>query len=167
MTLELLPAAIRSLYEVREWKHACAILKNDFPVEWQDIIDTLTTFRFRQNWIEVGGGRKSKVSESIDSALYARGWAEKHFDTEIAIDGHRTKSPTHSVDCFKNRVALEIEWNNEFYGRPQWPGRLARGVRRNTVAMESTGVYWIPLFDLLESRGFTVQLVNARHVKNV
>jgi transposase len=37
----------------------------------------------------------------------------------------------------------------------------------DTVAMESTGVYWIPLYELLESRGFTVYLVNARHVKNV
>jgi len=37
----------------------------------------------------------------------------------------------------------------------------------DTVAMESTGVYWIPLFELLESRGFTVYLVNARHVKTV
>ena len=39
------------------------------------------------------------------------------------------------------------------------------GVR--TVAMESTGVYWIPLFQILEDRGFEVCLVNARHVKNV
>ncbi len=37
----------------------------------------------------------------------------------------------------------------------------------DTVAMESTGVYWIPLFELLDARGFTVLLVNARHVKNV
>ncbi len=37
----------------------------------------------------------------------------------------------------------------------------------DTVAMESTGVYWIPVFELLESRGFTVMLINARHVKNV
>ena len=37
----------------------------------------------------------------------------------------------------------------------------------DVVAMESTGVYWIPLFELLERRGFTVLLVNARHVKNV
>ena len=37
----------------------------------------------------------------------------------------------------------------------------------DTVAMESAGVYWILLFELLESRGFTVYLVNARHVKNV
>jgi transposase len=36
-----------------------------------------------------------------------------------------------------------------------------------TVAMESTGVYWIPLYELLESRGFEVRLVDARHVKNV
>ena len=35
------------------------------------------------------------------------------------------------------------------------------------VAMESTGVYWIPLFEVLERRGFEVLLVNARHVKNV
>ena len=36
-----------------------------------------------------------------------------------------------------------------------------------TVAMESTGVYWIPLFEVLERRGFEVKLVDARHVKNV
>ena len=37
----------------------------------------------------------------------------------------------------------------------------------DTVAMESTGVYWIPLFELLQARGFPVLLVSARHVKNV
>jgi transposase len=36
-----------------------------------------------------------------------------------------------------------------------------------TIAMESTGVYWIPLYELLESRGFEVRLVDAHHVKNV
>jgi transposase len=36
-----------------------------------------------------------------------------------------------------------------------------------TVAMESTGVYWIPLYEILESRGFEVYLVNSRHLKNV
>jgi transposase len=36
-----------------------------------------------------------------------------------------------------------------------------------TVAMESTGVYWIPIYEILESRGFDVYLVNARHLKNV
>ena len=36
-----------------------------------------------------------------------------------------------------------------------------------TVVMESTGVYWIPCFQILETHGFEVKLVNARHVKNV
>lgn len=36
-----------------------------------------------------------------------------------------------------------------------------------TVAMEATGVYWIPLYELLEEEGFEVCLVNARHLKNV
>jgi hypothetical protein len=35
------------------------------------------------------------------------------------------------------------------------------------VAMESTGVYWIPLFEVLVERGFQVDLVDARHTKNV
>jgi transposase len=39
--------------------------------------------------------------------------------------------------------------------------------RIRTVAMESTGVYWIPLFQILEARGLEVCLVNARHVQNV
>lgn len=39
--------------------------------------------------------------------------------------------------------------------------------RIRSIAMESTGVYWIPLFQILETRGFEVFLVNAQHVKNV
>jgi transposase len=36
-----------------------------------------------------------------------------------------------------------------------------------TIAMESTGVYWLPVFQILETNGFEVKLVNARYVKNV
>ena len=36
-----------------------------------------------------------------------------------------------------------------------------------TVAMESTGIYWIPLFEILEESGFEVRLVNPRHLRNV
>src|SRR5690242_18250558 len=37
----------------------------------------------------------------------------------------------------------------------------------DTVAMESTGVYWVPIFEILEGRGLTVYLVNAGHMKAV
>ena len=39
--------------------------------------------------------------------------------------------------------------------------------RVTSVAMEATGVYWIPVYEILEARGFEVLLVNARHLKNV
>src|SRR5258708_18191 len=42
---------------------------------------------------------------------------------------------------------------------------VASGV--DTVAMESTGIYWIAIFEILEARGLKVYLVNARHRKNV
>lgn len=69
MGIELLPDFICENYEVHEWKHACAILKSDFPKEFQDIIDLLTSFRLQRNHIEEGGGRKSKVANRIDSFL--------------------------------------------------------------------------------------------------
>jgi transposase len=48
--------------------------------------------------------------------------------------------------------------------------RLAEWLRAcgiTHVALEATGVYWIPIYEILEARGFHVSLVNARHVKNV
>ncbi|SLN68391.1 hypothetical protein LOS8367_03416 [Limimaricola soesokkakensis] len=42
-----------------------------------------------------------------------------------------------------------------------------RSCEVTSVAMESAGVYWIPVFDILEQHGFEVILVNARYAKNV
>ncbi len=113
MLQDRLPPFIAAHYECHEWRHASAILSQDFPNEWEDILDVLSNFRLKKSWITQGGGRKSKVSEFIDGALYGRGWVEKDFKTGVYVDGAYTDSPTHSVDCFRNRVALEIEWNNK------------------------------------------------------
>jgi hypothetical protein len=137
MSTDLLPEFIRQNYEVHEWKHACAILSQDFPAEWVDICEVLGNFRLQRSWITVGGGRKSGVSSAVDSALYARGWREKLFRTEILVDGASSVSPTHSVDCFKNRVALEIEWNNKdpFYDRDLNNFRLLFDLRAVSVGV--------------------------------
>lgn len=137
MGINLLPQYIRDNYEVHEWKHACAILKQDFQNEWNDVVEVLSSFHFRRSWLTVGGGRKSKISEAIDSELYARGWVEKQFDTEIVIDANRIESPTHQVDCFKNRVALEIEWNNKdpFFDRDLNNFRLLFELRAVSVGI--------------------------------
>lgn len=137
MGRELLPEFIRDNYEVYEWKHACAILKLDFPDEWAEIIDVLTMFRLYRSFLTVGGGRKSLVATSIDYNLYAKQWTEKHFDTEILIDNASVKSPTHSIDCFKNRIALEIEWNNKdpFFDRDLNNFRLLFDLRAVSVGI--------------------------------
>jgi hypothetical protein len=46
-----------------------------------------------------------------------------------------------------------------------WPALSAMRIR--SVAMESTSVYWIPVYQIMEDRGLEVYLVNSRHVKNV
>lgn len=119
MTLDLLPTFIREHYEVHEWRHATAIIANDFPAEWQDIIAFLQTFRLYETDFTVPGGNRSKVAQIIDTDLTARGWLEKGFDTRMFIDGVESANPTHKIDCYKNRIALEVEWNNKdpFYDR--------------------------------------------------
>ena len=113
MSTELLPDFIHKNYEVHEWRHACAILKEDFRAEWEDIISLLTAFRLKKSWITNPGGGKSKVSSFIDGYLYSKGWLEKEFQTKVVIDQDTFETPTHKIDCLKNRVALEIEWNNK------------------------------------------------------
>ena len=107
------PAFIDANYEVHEWRHASAILRQDFPAEWQDIVDVLEAFQLKKTWIENPGGRKSRVSAFIDEFLYRRDWVEKQFTTRVVVDDAARDTPTHKVDCFRNRVALEIEWNNK------------------------------------------------------
>ena len=113
MGLDLLPEFIRNFYEIYEWKHASSILKNDYPNEWKNLTDLLENFRLEKSSIVKPGGRKSPISEFIDSFLYKKGWVEKSFDIKIEIDNKSIESPTHRVDCYKNGIALEIEWNNK------------------------------------------------------
>jgi transposase len=54
-------------------------------------------------------------------------------------------------------------FTKDLYAIAEW----LKGCGVETVAMESTGVYWVPLFEVLEERGFKVKLVDARKVKNV
>ncbi len=54
-------------------------------------------------------------------------------------------------------------FTDDLYALADW--LKACGV--DTVAMESTGVYWVPVYEILEARGFEVYVVNARHLKNV
>ena len=107
------------LYEVHEWRNAKAVLKTAHPKEWSDVITVLGNFKLLRGDILKAGGAKSPIATRLDSQFYELGWEERAFDTKITVDETVYETPTHSVDCFKNRVALEIEWNNKdpFYDR--------------------------------------------------
>ena len=137
MTTQSFPSFIRAHYELFEVRHATAILENDFPNEWQDIVNVLGAFRLRKSHIVVGGGKKSKIAESLDSAFYDYGWTEKAFNTKMVVDENIRKSPTHKVDCYKNQVALEVEWNNKdpFFDRDLNNFRLLFELRAISVGV--------------------------------
>ncbi len=71
----------------------------------------------------------------------------------VAVPSDRDIKPVREFSTFTNDLQEMVNWLK------------ACGIK--TVIMESTGVYWIPAFELLDRNGFDVKLVNARHVKNV
>ena len=137
MSIELLPKDIRDLYEVHEWKHACAVLATDFSTEFDDIIQILRDFRLRRSAVKTPGGNISPIATEFNGRFLDRGWVEKGFETRIVVDDHEMHSPTHDVDCYKNRVAVEIEWNNKdpFYDRDLNNFRLLFDLRAISVGV--------------------------------
>ena len=76
--------------------------------------------------------------------------SKSHF---VAVPEGTDETPVREFSSFTDDLERLAQW------------LTACGV--TTVAMESTGIYWIPVFEILESYGLEVRLVNARHVKNV
>lgn len=126
MGKNLLPAEIRDAYQVEERHHACSILKTDFPDQWSDLIAVLSEFKLRRSDVASRGGNKSPISRAIDGLFFARGWVEKSFDIKVTADGIETLAPTHHVDYYKERIAVETEWNNKdpFFDRDLTTFRL-------------------------------------------
>jgi hypothetical protein len=114
-----LPDDILESYECHQWKHAAAILSTDFPEELGDIVHVLRTIKLRKTFMTDRGGGKSPYAKAVDKAFRERGWAPKRWSTAIVVDDKQMASPTHEVDCFKNRIGLELEWSNKdpFYDR--------------------------------------------------
>ncbi len=71
----------------------------------------------------------------------------------VAVRPERDLQPVRRFECFTADLRRLADW--------------LRSCGVKTVAMQSTGVYWIPLYEILEERGFEVYLVNARHTRNL
>ena len=113
------PADIVARYEVHEWRNGLAILAAAHPKEWRNILEVLRGFKLLKSDVMKPGGSKGLISSKLDTHFTCLGWVEKKFDTKIVVDSAEHIAPTHKVDCYKDRVALEVEWNNKdpFYDR--------------------------------------------------
>ena len=127
-------------WDCYDWRNARTILEHGHSSEWRDIIDVLGAFRLRHSDIAKKGGRKSPISAAIDGQFYDRGWSEKKFETAFLVDGYRRDSPTLKVDCFREKTALEVEWNNKdpFYDRDLNNFRLLYDLRIADVGVVVT-----------------------------
>jgi transposase len=100
------------------------------------------------------GNKKSKKTEPLDYInVNAAGidiGSKSHF---VAIPEGHDDQCVREFQTFTNSLINLVNW--------------LKKIGITTVAMESTGVYWIPVYDMLEEQGFEVLLVNARHIKNV
>src|SRR5215471_5898113 len=99
--------------------------------------------------------RKPRFSPSVLDRInpYAAGidcGSTEHF---VAVPPDRTPCPVQAFKTFTSDLLRLADW------------LTTCGV--TSVAMEATGVYWIPIFEILDARGMEVLLVNARHLKNV
>jgi hypothetical protein len=108
----LVPKDLQEMYHVREWRNAAGVLSTACPDEWNEMIDVLREFRLLRSDILLAGDGLSPISQRINRAFKSHGWVERKFATLIKVDNDEYASPTHAVDCFKGRVALELEWNN-------------------------------------------------------
>jgi transposase len=110
--------------------------------------------------------RKKKIVDTGGLVVEARGSGELHRINEhaagidvggerhyVAVPPRSSEHPVREFGVFTKDLYAIAEWLREC------------GV--DAVAMESTGVYWVPLYEVLEERGFKVKLVDARKVKNV
>lgn len=97
--------------------------------------------------------KKVKVESLKQLNLNAAGLDIGAAEIYAAVPEEQTEESVRKFDTFTADLNALAEWLEEC------------GVE--TVAMESTSVYWIPVYEILEARGFELYLVNARHVKNV
>ena len=71
----------------------------------------------------------------------------------VCVPPDRDPDPIRSFPCFTANLKEMAQW--------------LKACKIDTVVMKSTGVYWMPVYDVLEEHGFKVFLVNARHTKNL
>lgn len=123
-----LPAEVLSRYQFAETRNAAAILGATNHAAFDQLIEILRDFHLRTSDLITPGGQESDLAARMNRMFRGKGWREARVDTRIQLSLKRTPlreagealldpivTETHNegykVDNFRDRVALDVEWN--------------------------------------------------------
>ncbi|MDO9319121.1 MAG: BglII/BstYI family type II restriction endonuclease [Gammaproteobacteria bacterium] len=107
------PEDIQNLYEIHDFKHAAAILANEFEEEFAEICTALRGFKLDPEDITTAGGNESRIPKKFSELLRPTGWVETKLRSRHIVDDIEITHDTHKVDYLKGRVAFDLEWNSK------------------------------------------------------
>ena len=120
------PPSVRRKFEIFSYRNAAAILSQNFPEQFSQIVQALEAFEITTTMIRMPGGSKGPVAKYVDELFTAPGWRE----TRIAADLHVRLLPPkgdealreyiragyldgHRIDFVNGKVAIDLEWNSK------------------------------------------------------
>ena len=130
---EIIPADIRSKYDVVSYRKAAAVLRAGHPAEFEEILQALRDFTIALEMIRRPGGNESKIVKRMTAALRPLGWNETTVQGDLLIRLQWAEKPAgkgkaqkqvktywrrnfldgHKIDFVKGRVAFDFEWNSK------------------------------------------------------
>ena len=123
-----IPEDILARYQFAETRNAGAIFAATNPVAFDQMLDVLRQFHLKTSDLLTPGGQESDLAARINRAFRDRGWREARVDTLIQLSLQRTplaaagearldpivtetRNEGYKVDNFRDRIALDMEWN--------------------------------------------------------
>ena len=97
---EYIPLSLQGLYEIHDYKHAAAILANEFKPEFVEICSALETFRFTISDITESGGNESRIPKRFSNLLRHQNWKEKQLNAKLIVDEEQISIDSHKVSQY-------------------------------------------------------------------
>lgn len=122
------PAPLLERYRFIETRNAAAILRVTNPQAFADLLRNLEDFKLLPSDLLVAGGNESSLAARLNHSFRAEGWREARVDTHVRLSlkllpyapagetgatvaDSETSNRGYLVDNFRDRVALDVEWN--------------------------------------------------------
>jgi hypothetical protein len=123
-----IPVDVRERYQFAETRNASTIFSATNAAAFEQLLDVLRGFQLRTSDLITPGGQESDLAARMNLAFRERGWREARVDTLIQLSLQRTalasagetrlepivtetRNEGYKVDNFRDRVALDMEWN--------------------------------------------------------